>query len=413
MSKKTCLLVVLFTTTLDWVGMGLVYPLFSSLIFHADISLLSPTTSEATRGIIFGLIIAFASILEFIFAPILGVLSDNYGRKKVMVSSLACGVLGYCLSFVAILNQSIVLFFVSRLVVGIASSSAGVYSAAIADVSSFQEKAKHFGLYSMMCGIGFAIGPLLGGLLAGIPKGHCLPFLCAAFFTLCNMIVVSLYFAETHVQRQKVSIKQAYSFVSFKKLFAYPEFRALFIAVFLGGGGWSLYWEFMPVSRITQDGFTVRDLGNLYTYEAIFYVISCGFLIRAVVNRLGEERCFFLAMCCLAVFVAVLCIDKNPKMLWIYIPVQQFMLALFNTTATTLISNGAHHSVQGEVLGVQTSVQSLAFTLAPLIGGLFLSISINLPLMLGALSFVIGAVAVVLSIPQKIFSRYASQTDDT
>ena len=405
MNTKNSLFVIFLTTMLDWVGIGLVYPLFSSLIFQTDISILGHSTSEAARGLIFGCIIAFTSVLEFIFAPILGVLSDNHGRKKVMVASLACAVLGYILSYLAIVNESIALFFLSRMVIGISSSSAGVYSAAIADLSSCEEKAKRFGIYSMMCGVGFAIGPVLGGVISRLPDGYSYLFLGAALCSLCNMLLVSAYFLETHERKEKVCLTESYSFFNFNKLFAYREFRSLFIALFLGGIGWSLYWEFMPVSRITQSSYTIQDLGALYTYEAIFYGLSCGLLIRWVVNRFGGERCFFFAMTSLALFVGVLCIDKNPAMLWVYIPIQQFMLAIFNTTATTLVSNGAHHSIQGEVLGVQTSVQSFAFAIAPMLGGLMISVMIELPLIVGATCLLIGAAVVACAIPKKIFSR--------
>jgi MFS transporter, DHA1 family, tetracycline resistance protein len=159
----------------------------------------------------------------------------------------------------------------------------------------------------------------------------------------------------------------------------------------------------MPVSRITQAGFTTKELGALYTYEALFYAISCGLLIRPVVKRFGQERCLFMALFSLSIFVALLLFDKSPKMLWIYIPLQQFMLGIFNTTVTTLVSNRTHPSVQGEMLGIQTSIQSLAFVSAPLIGGFLISLHMNLPLILGAVTLFIGAITV--SIPKKLFSK--------
>ena len=168
------LLLVVF---IDWLGLSLVYPLFSSILFHSNASFF-PDCSHVMRSCMLGSLLAAMAIAQFFSGPVLGALSDQKGRRPVLLVSLVIAMGGYLLAAFAIFLRSFTLLLCSRVVVGIAAGNAGVVSAAVADLSDEKEKVKNFGLYGMACGIGFAVGPFIGGQLSSM--GYEYPFLFAA-----------------------------------------------------------------------------------------------------------------------------------------------------------------------------------------------------------------------------------------
>ena len=165
-SKKLTLFILLFVAFIDWMGIGLVYPMFSSMLFHSDVYLVSPETTAAIRGFWLGILLSLMTLSQFFSSPIIGTLSDQKGRKPLLKISLIFGVFGYIIAMAAVYLESLSLMFVSRIVLGVSAGSAAVVGAALADLSLPEEKAKNFGLLNMACGIGFTVGPFLGGKLS-------------------------------------------------------------------------------------------------------------------------------------------------------------------------------------------------------------------------------------------------------
>src|ERR1700722_107973 len=167
-NKNLSLFLVLLVAFIDWIGLGLVYPMFSSMLFYGACPSLLPNASASYRGFILRILLAGMPIGQLFSAPVLGALSDFRGRKKVITYSLLIGVLGYLAAFVGVIYSWIGVIIIARLVVGFSAGNAAVVSAAIVDLSTTKDKVKNFGLFSMACGVGFTIGPFLGGQLSGM-----------------------------------------------------------------------------------------------------------------------------------------------------------------------------------------------------------------------------------------------------
>ena len=140
--------------------------------------------------------------------------------------------------------ESLGLLLAGRLIVGIGTGNAAVVYAAIADISKPEEKAKRFGLASMASGLGFTLGPFLGGILSF--WGFSFPFLFSALFSLINLSLLIFWFPETHHVRRDVNLSIMLGLKNLKKAFHIPAMRALFLCFFFFCGGWSFYWEFIP-----------------------------------------------------------------------------------------------------------------------------------------------------------------------
>ncbi|MBI2809726.1 MAG: MFS transporter, partial [Candidatus Melainabacteria bacterium] len=281
MNKRFPLFILLFTMFLDWMSIGLVYPMFSSMLFQPEALFLPAGTSDIVRGTWLGILLAVGPLAQFLSSPIVGAMSDQKGRRPLLLKSILIIVLGYFLCALGVWSESLLLLLIGRVIVGIGTGNAAVAFAAIADLSKPEEKAKHFGLISMAGGIGFTIGPFLGGTLSS--WGFAAPFLFAMVFSLINWVMLLFGFAETHHVRRNVEFSLTLGLKNLKKAFQIPSLRALFLCFFFFCVGWSFYWEFIPVTWIQEYGLTSQQVGHFYAYGAAFYAVSAGLLIRPIV----------------------------------------------------------------------------------------------------------------------------------
>lgn len=393
--KNFSLFLVSLVGFIDLMGMGLVYPMFSSMLFQGDCLILPEGTSDALRGTCLGILLATMPITQFFSAPMLGMLSDQKGRKKILVPSLVVGVGGYLIAMLAVNLDSFILLLVSRVAVGISAGTVAVVGAALADVSTPDEKAKNFGILNMACGLGFTVGPFLGGILSGYQiwpfVGYSLPFAVAGAVTLINLVLIMFFFEETYSGKTESHLSFIQGVLNIRKAFKIEGLQAIFLAVFLACVGWSFYWEFAPVTWITQHGFDTATIGNFYAYGAAIYAISCGLLIQPVVSRFSNQHILCYSLIGGGLSIGMLLLHTSPEWLWFYIPLQQFTIALFWPTASAVVSNSANEEMQGEILGVLQSVDSLAFAVSPLIAGPLLGISSSTPVVIGSLAMFFAA----------------------
>lgn len=289
--KKTALFILCLIAFLDWMGIGLVYPMFSSMLFHRDIALVPPVTSDAVRGIWLGILLALMPLSQFFCSPIMGMFSDQKGRKPLLKICLLMAVVGYAVAATAVWSSSLFLLLSSRIILGVSAGSAAVATAGVADLSKPQEKAKNFGLLSMAAGIGFTVGPFLGGKLS--VGGYDKPFIFAGILSGVNFLLLITLFRETHLIRKKVALSIAQGIHNLKRAFHLKGIRILFLSIFIFCFGWSFYWEFIPVTWINRYSMSVGEVGNLYAYSAAFYSLSSGLLIRPIVNRIKPTAVLF------------------------------------------------------------------------------------------------------------------------
>lgn len=415
--KSLSLFLVSLVAFIDLMGIGLVYPMFSSMLYQSDCLLLPADTSDGVRGACLGLLLSVMPLTQFFSAPILGMLSDQRGRKKILIPSLTVGCLGYLVALVAVTHENFILLLLSRIAVGISAGTASVVSAALADISSAEDKAKNFGILNMAFGLGFTVGPFLGGVLSehslGFIEGYSLPFAMAGVVTFLNLILIALLFKESYTPKTIGKVSLSLGIRNIAKAFQIKGLRSIFLAIFLACVGWSFYWEFAPVTWISQHGFSTSTIGNFYAYGAVVYALSCGIFIRPIVNRFANDSILAYALLGSSVFIGMLYFHTSDIWLWIYIPLQQFSFALFYPTAAAVISNAVSEDVQGEVLGVMHSVDSLAFGISPLIAGPLLGFSTSMPVIIGSLAtFLAASVVMALLSGQRTKWTKVDRVDD-
>lgn len=389
-------------------GIGLVYPVFSSMFFHGENPVFLVGSSDAVKGFWLGMLLAMTPLAQFVSSPILGSISDQKGRKPILLLTLFLGLSGYFISAMGIWAKSLFLSLLGRFIVGIASGNAAIANSVLADLSLPLEKIKNFGFLHMAAGLGFSIGPFLGGKLSESSflgaGGFDKPFLFAASLTLLNLALLIFLFDETLIFRAKRKIDFFSPFKRLRQIFSIKPLCYVLICIFVFRFGWSFYWEFIPVTWIEEYGLSTSQVGTFYAYSAGFYALSCGFLIRPITNRLNSLSILFAALIATGCYLFLSVLVK-PEWLWLYLPFQQYFIACLFPTAATIVSNWTAQDIQGEIMGVYQSIESLAFGLSPLISGCLIGISHKMPIMLGGISMLIAAFILWTGCSKEVFAK--------
>jgi predicted MFS family arabinose efflux permease len=393
------IILVLFVIFLDHVGFGMVYPLFSSLLFHPDYSFVDPTTSNAARGWLLGILLSIPAVGSFFSAPLLGSLSDRFGRKPVYLASLGLAVAGYLFCAEAISLQNIWLLICARGVVGLSMGSAAVVSATIVDLSAEHNKAQNLGLYSMANGLGFALGPFLGGYLVSL--GMTTPFMATACAFFMNLVLIYFFFSETNTSKKNTPITITTGLENFAKAFRLDGVKTLFLVAGIFCFGWAVFYEFLPLFWISNYKFSPNEVGNLFAFGSATYALCSGLLIRPVLRRWRPYSVFSFSLGMHGLIMLSVLLSPPSAYMWLFVAGFNLFSALTFPTYITLVSNSAEANSQGEVLGILESVHGVAYGLSPLVAGWSIGIHLLAPVILGA-GAMFFATAILLSDKRRV-----------
>jgi DHA1 family tetracycline resistance protein-like MFS transporter len=400
-SFKISFFVLCFGAFLNWMSYGLVYPIFAMSIYHHDPVFLD-LPLNTLQGFWLGILLAACPLAQFFSAPSIGAFSDRKGRKPVLQITTLLIAIGALLSAIGIWERSYFTLIFGRLVTGVGAGDVGVINASVADFSPPSVKAKNFALIAMANGIGFSVGPFLGGKLAAF--GFHVPFLFALAMTIANFGLISFFFSETIVRKKKDHSSLLSRFHNLWKTTVSPRFRIIFLAFFAFCFGWSFYWEFIPVTWIKNYGLYVSQIGNFYAFGSLIYVLSNGILIRPILNRFKSLPILFFALAFLGSLLFLL-LHAKVDWYWPDIAMQQFLIALIFPVGIAIVSDLTPASRQGEILGAFQSLQAFAFAATPLLGGPLLNLSYNTPLLIGSISMFLACLILFIGYRKRMFSR--------
>lgn len=368
-------LIILLIGFIDYVGLGLVYPVFAVMLFDPHSSLVSPETSLGIRGAFLGLLFSLTPLSQFLTSQLLGAFSDVKGRRIALLVGISCGCLGYATAIVALWLNSLPLLILYTILSGISDSTAAVAQSVIADISTEKNKTRNFGFFNSSLGLGFTLGPFIGGKLAApefvLWAGYMLPFVFAGCLLTICFLLVFFKFNETHVPTQAQPFKISSQWQNIVKAFSLKSLRLLFLGGFAFSFAWSFFNEFLPVLWIERFHFTSSDIGNFYGYSGLWYAFSAAVLITPLLKYISAEKLVFLSAIFCGISLSLYSLIPDSIYIWMTTPFVVCMLAIGFPAATAVVSNQAGEDNQGEILGIFLSVQALAMGLTPLLFGFF------------------------------------------
>jgi DHA1 family tetracycline resistance protein-like MFS transporter len=373
---KTPLFIIIFTIFLDALGFGILIPIVPLLLADPSSSfyILSKGVDIKTGYILLGLLTATFPLLQLFSTSILGELSDKLGRKPILQNTIFLTSASYVLFAIGIAMKNIPLLFISRAMAGFSSGNISVAQAAIADITEPKNRAKNFGLIGAAFGLGFIIGPFLGGKLSDptvLPFFNpTIPFFFAALLSFINAISARTFLQETNkfINKEK-AIAWGKSLVNIVKAFQLPNLRFLYLVNFLFFSGFTFFVTFFSIFLIKKFQFSQGDIGNFFSFFGLWFLVTQGLITGIVAKKFSEAQVLKVCLIADGIVIGLMFMAPSPMFLYILAP----FFALFNGLAFSntgaLISRSADQKIQGEILGINASVQALAQLIPPIISG--------------------------------------------
>ena len=402
MKKRQAGLGFIFVTLfLDIMGIGLIVPVLPQLIesFTAN--------DIGNASTIYGLFVAIYALMQFVFAPVLGTLSDQYGRRAVILISLMGASLDYLLLAFA---PTLWWLFVGRIIAGITASNLTAVTAYIADISAPENRAKNFGLVGMAFGLGFILGPAIGGLLGSANLR--LPFLVVAGITLLNALYGYFILPESLApeNRRPFSWARANPIGSLRAIRVYPVVLGLAAMIVLSGLAqnalqtvWVLYTDY-------RYGWGPGEVGISLAVVGLSAAIVQGGLIGPIVKKLGEQRAILTGLAVSSLTFILYGLAPQAWMFYV-IPFVGAFGAIAQPSAQALITKSVKANEQGAVQGAIASLTSLTGVVGPLISTNVFRYFIgdSAPILLPGAPFFVGSLFQVLAIilAARVFARFA------
>ncbi len=358
--RKTSLTTVFIIVFIDLLGFSLILPL---LPFYAEIFGASP--------FLVGLLVASYAAAQLIGAPVLGRMSDRFGRRPVLLISLVGTFIGFLLLGFA---NSLWMLFASRLLDGFTGGNISVAQAYITDITDESNRARGLGLLGAAFGLGFIIGPAAGGLLS--VYGFAVPAFAAAGVSLISILGVIFFLPESLTTEARAQLaektKQEFSFKNLWATLNRPRVGPLFHIRFFYGLAFSTFQTIFPLYALYKLGLDARGTGFVLTYVGILVVFVQGFLVGWLAARYNEYRLIFWALVLMMITLFAWSVVPNLVILLIVLAPLALAAGVLNTLLNRALSKSVYPEEVGGTLGISASLESLTRVLSPSAGGYLL-----------------------------------------
>jgi len=378
MNKKGNPLLAVFSTIfIDMLGVGILIPVFPLLVLpHSPYRITPSGWSIADGFILLGWLSAAYPLAQFFAAPILGQLSDRYGRKIVLTVSIIGTSVSYMLFAIGVATKNIPLMFASRIVDGITGGNISVAQAVISDISNPKNRARNFGLVGAAFGLGFIFGPYVGGKLA---DPHVVSWFSAstafwftAILSAINALVVIKFLPETIKKKTiKFKIHILESFTNVIKAFTNSGLRNITPSTFLFNAGFTFFTTFFAIFLAVRFGFTQGNTGDYFAYFGVWTALVQGGLIGIISKRFKDYQVLRYSFFGAGITLLSYLLIPNGQHKWLFVipPILALFIGLCNAFLPTIVSRVTPKEIQGESLGINTSVSALAQAIPAIIAG--------------------------------------------
>jgi DHA1 family tetracycline resistance protein-like MFS transporter len=390
-TKKAALGFIFITLLLDVIGLSIIVPVFPRLIEQ----LIGGNISQASQWS--GLLLFAYAFMQFICAPIVGNLSDKYGRRPILLFSL----LGFGIDYIFLwLAPTIWWLFLGRIIAGMFGASFTTATAYIADISTDENRAKNFGMIGAAFGLGYIIGPVLGGVLSEL--GPRVPFIAAAILTFINVIYGYFVLPEslTVENRRPFEWKRANPLGSLLQLKKHKSLSGglivTFILIYIADHAVMSTWTFINIEKF---GWSNGLIGLSLTAAGIMVVIVQGGLIRIINPKIGNEKSIFVGLVLYTLSLLLFAFATQSWMMFVFL-IPYCLGGITGPSLQSIISKNVPQNEQGELQGSLTGLMSIASIIGPLLMTNIFTwfTSPTAPIQFAGAPFLAGSVLMLISV---------------
>src|SRR6266513_213424 len=358
-ASRTRIGVIFFTVLIDLIGFGIVLPI---LPFYAQ--------RFGAAGLGYGAVVGFFSLMQFVATALLGKLSVRIGRRPVLLTTMVVNAVGYTLFAFA---GSYWVLFISRVVSGFAGGNISAAQAYVADITTPAERSRGMGILGAAFGLGFIIGPALGGLSAHY-LGPSAPGLVAAVLSLANFVSAYIVLPES-LEAEHRSERALWDFSHIGDALRNPRLAPLMIAWALAPFAFSGYTVAIPLWANVTFGWREQQLGWFFTVIGVTAAIVQGYGFGKLAHRFGDRRLLIVGGFGMAATIALVPALHSSAALYAWTAALAFSNSIFGPAATGLVSVFADPTEQGTVLGAAQALSALGRLLGPLVMGAVYDVS--------------------------------------
>jgi DHA1 family tetracycline resistance protein-like MFS transporter len=395
MKKGQLLLPLYFVIFFGFIGYAVMITIFTPLFMEKEYLLLDPTTSDAKRMILLGVTLFLYPFGQFLSSPVLGALSDHYGRRKVLIYSLLFTTLCYVVITYAITENILPLLMVMLFLAGLSEGNITIAQSAIADCTTNTERSRYFGYIYLSASLSFIVGPLLSGKLSD-PKvvpwfNPSVPFWGVCILMALTTLWIFTSFKETLTRTKKDgSGHYLDAFINIKHIFT-SRFRLLFFTNFCLYLAVFGFFRSYPIYLVDEFNMTLPRLSDFIAWVSVPIILVNMGMFSYFFKKFTNWQMTFYSALLLALSLFVVVIPRSEHSLWLTLFISGFFIATGLPACAAMLSNTAASHEQGAVMGNNQSLQFLAEASSGLVAGLIAAIFVKLTLIILAIFSLIAA----------------------
>ena len=357
--KNRLLFSIILVVFIDLLGFSLILPL---LPYYAE-------TFKA-NNFVTGLLVASYAAAQLVGAPLLGRLSDRYGRRPVLIASIFGTFIGFLLLGFA---RTLAMLFAARILDGLTGGNLSIAQAYISDVTEAKDRSKGLGLIGAAFGLGFIIGPVTGGFLS--QWGYAVPAFAAAALSFVNLLLIYAWLPESLTPEKRASMNQKKPAVTFGALLQAlrrPFTGSLLVTRFFFGLAFAIFQTIFSLYTLTKFNLTAQNTGLILTYVGVLSVIVQGFLVGRITAKIREDILIVACAALMALSLAGWALAPSVIALIVILTPTAISGGILNTLLSSTLTKAVEPQEVGGILGLSAAVESSTRIFAPIIGGALL-----------------------------------------
>ncbi len=387
-----------FVDNLSW---SIVFPIFAPYFLDGQNLLFSSNVTMGERTTMLGLFLMAFSFGQFLGAPLIGDYADRFGRRKTLLLTIPCIFLGLVITALSLPHYNLLFLFIGRFITGVFASNGPVCLAAVSDLSKSRlEKSKNFGYFGAFAGASFVIGAFIGGKLSDKTLNPAfsfdLPLWVASVFCALNFLLVFFGFSETMRSHKRKPFSLLSSFQNIKSALDLKKVHNMYGVYFLFIFAWTILLQFTPVDVIHRYGFTSSGIGDLAFFIGVFWAVGSGQLKQWLLLVFSKSFTLKSFLFISAGLVAYVSYPENLYNMLAVLGAAVIAGGIIWPLCTSIISDLASERMQGKILSISQSIQSLAISIASVIGGMSFKWSLHAPFLIAACALAIGGASLWL-----------------